>query len=64
MEHVFSTRPRVLAIIDPGNEASKRVVGRLGMHYEGRVTGAQLGHRRPDIVVDLFAASRDGAVYA
>ncbi|HEY2324877.1 MAG TPA: GNAT family N-acetyltransferase [Thermoanaerobaculia bacterium] len=64
MEHVLTTRPRVLAIIDPGNEASKRVVERLGMRYEGRVTGAQLGHRRPDIVVDLFAASRDGAVHA
>lgn len=64
MEHVFSTRPRVLAIIDPGNEASKRVVERLGMRYEGRVTGLQLGHRRPEIVVDLFAAERDGAVPA
>jgi ribosomal-protein-alanine N-acetyltransferase len=64
MEHVLSSRPRVLAIIDPENEASKRVVARLGMQYEGRVTGAQLGHRRPDIVVDLFAASRDGAIHA
>jgi ribosomal-protein-alanine N-acetyltransferase len=64
MEHVLSMRPRVLAIIDPENEASKRVVERLGMQYEGRVTGAQLGHRRPEIVVDLFAASRDGAVHA
>ncbi|HEX3110584.1 MAG TPA: GNAT family N-acetyltransferase [Thermoanaerobaculia bacterium] len=64
MEHVLSTRPRVVAIIDPANEASKRVTERLGMHYEGRVTGAQLGYRRPEIVVDLFAASRDGAVHA
>lgn len=64
MEHVLSTRPRVVAIIDPDNEASKRVVERLGMRYEGRVTGAQLGHRRPEIVVDLFAAGRDGAVPA
>jgi ribosomal-protein-alanine N-acetyltransferase len=57
MRHVLETlgRPRVVAIIDPGNEPSKRVVGRLGMHYESRVTGEQLGHRRPEIVVDLFA---------
>lgn len=64
MEYVLSMRPRVVAIIDPGNEPSKRVVKRLGMRYEGRVTGVQLGHRRPEIVVDLFAASRDGAVHA
>jgi RimJ/RimL family protein N-acetyltransferase len=48
-------RPRVVAIIDVGNEASKRVVARLGMQYEARYTGAQLGHRSPGIVVDLFA---------
>lgn len=64
MEHVLTMRPRVVAIIDPGNEPSKRVVERLGMEYEGRVTGAQLGHRRPDIVVDLYARHRNGAVYA
>jgi len=57
MRHVLDTlgRRRVVAIIDPGNEASKRVVARLGMHYEAQYTGAQLGHRRPEIVVDLFA---------
>jgi ribosomal-protein-alanine N-acetyltransferase len=61
MRHVLETlgRKRVVAIIDPGNEPSKRVVGRLGMHYEARYTGAQLGHRRPEIVVDLFARERD-----
>ena len=64
MEHVLSTRPRVVAIIDPANEPSKRVVERLGMKYEGRVTGAQLGYRKPEIVVDLFAKGRDGAVSA
>ena len=57
MRHVLETlgQKRVVAIIDPGNEPSKRVVGRLGMHYEARVTGAQLGHRKPEIVVDLFS---------
>ena len=64
MEHVLSMRPRVVAIIDPENEASKRVVGRLGMKLEGRVTGEQLGHRNPSIVVDLFSAARDGADHA
>jgi ribosomal-protein-alanine N-acetyltransferase len=57
MRHVLETlgHRRVVAIIDPDNEPSKRVVGRLGMHYESRVTGEQLGHRKPQIVVDLFA---------
>jgi RimJ/RimL family protein N-acetyltransferase len=64
MEHVLSMRPRVVAIIDPANEESKRVVGRLGMKLEGRVTGEQLGHRKPDIVVELFSATRDGADHA
>ena len=56
MRHVLETlaQPRVVAIIDPGNEPSKRVVGRLGMKLDGRFTGEQLGHRAPHIVVDLF----------
>lgn len=56
MAHVLGTlgRPRVVAIIDPGNEPSKRVASRLGMQYEARYTGAQLGYRKPEIVVDLF----------
>lgn len=55
--HVLETlgRSRVVAIIHPDNEPSKRVVGRLGFHYEAQVTGAQLGHRKPDILVDLYA---------
>jgi RimJ/RimL family protein N-acetyltransferase len=61
MEHVLRTlqRPRVLAIIDPENEPSKRVVARLDMRYDGRKTGAELGHRKPDIVVDVFVRARD-----
>jgi ribosomal-protein-alanine N-acetyltransferase len=57
MRHVLETlgHKRVVAIVDPDNEPSKRVVHRLGMHYEARVTGEQLGHRKPQIVVDLFA---------
>jgi RimJ/RimL family protein N-acetyltransferase/acyl dehydratase len=49
---------RVLAIIDPGNDASVRVAERLGMRYDRRVTGAELGHRKPEIVVDLFVRDR------
>jgi RimJ/RimL family protein N-acetyltransferase len=52
-------RPRVVAIIDPGNEPSKRVATRLGMSYEARYTGDQLGHRKPEIVVDLYQRRRD-----
>jgi RimJ/RimL family protein N-acetyltransferase len=63
MRHVLETlrRRRVVAIIDVGNEPSKRVVARLGMSYEGRFTGLQLGHRKPDIVVDVFAREADRA---
>jgi [ribosomal protein S5]-alanine N-acetyltransferase len=57
MRHVLETlaRPRVVAIIDPDNEPSKRVAARLGMKYEATYTGEQLGHRLPEIVVDLFS---------
>ena len=60
MRHVLETlsRPRVVAIIDPGNELSKRVAARLGMTYEATYTGAELGHRFPDMVVDLFTRER------
>lgn len=56
MHHVLETlkRPRVVAIIDAGNENSIRVATRLGMQYDRRYTGLELGHRRPEIVVDLF----------
>jgi [ribosomal protein S5]-alanine N-acetyltransferase len=60
MEHVFSVldKPRAVAIIDPGNDASVAVATRLGMKHEGRFTGAQLTHRLPDIIVDLFSRAR------
>ena len=63
MAHVLETlgRPRVVAIIDPGNEPSKRVASRLGMEYEARYTGAQLGYRKPEIVVDLFFRGAPGS---
>src|SRR5688500_18930194 len=60
MKHVLETlgRKRVVAIIDPPNEPSKRVAARLGMQYEATYTGEQLGHRKPEIVVDLFFKER------
>jgi RimJ/RimL family protein N-acetyltransferase len=63
MHHVLHTlqRPRVVAIIDPGNDASVRVARRLGMRYDGRYTGAQLTHRLKAILVDLFYRERDPA---
>ena len=56
MRHVLQTlaRPRVVAVIDPPNEPSKRVAARLGMEYEARYTGAAIGNRNPTMVVDLF----------
>ncbi|HSP32694.1 MAG TPA: GNAT family N-acetyltransferase [Thermoanaerobaculia bacterium] len=61
MQHVFDVvgKPRVVAIIDPGNDASVAVVKRLGMVYDRRYTGEELKHRMPDIVVDLFYRNRD-----
>lgn len=60
MRHVLETlgRPRVVAIIDPPNEPSKRVVARLGMHWVKRTNGVELGHRRPEIVVDYYERER------
>src|SRR3954469_7110917 len=60
MRYVLETlnRPRVVAIIDPANAPSKRVAARLGMTYEATYTGAELGHRFPEIVVDLFVRER------
>lgn len=60
MRHVLETlqRPRVVAIIAPENHPSKRVAERLGMTYDARYTGEQLGHRKPEIVVDLFYRTR------
>lgn len=60
MRHVLETlaRPRVVAIIDPDNAASKRVAARLGMEYDRRYSGRELGHRKPQIVMDLFFRNR------
>jgi RimJ/RimL family protein N-acetyltransferase/acyl dehydratase len=60
VRHIFETlgRSRVVAIIDPGNDASVRVATRAGLRYDRRTTGAELGHRKPEIVVDLYVRAR------
>lgn len=62
MAHVLEKlgRPRAVAIIDCGNEASKRVAVSLGMAYDRPYTGSELGHRMPEIVVELFYRQRSG----
>lgn len=59
-DHVLSIMrlPRVVAIVDPENYRSIRVAEKLGLRYEGRRTGAELGHRMPEIVVNLYAGYR------
>lgn len=61
VDHVLQTlgRARVVAIIHPGNAPSKRVAARLGMAFEATYSGAQLGHRDPSIVVDLYWRARE-----
>lgn len=60
MAHVLETlrRPRVVAIIDCGNQASKRVAVSLGMEYDRTYTGSELGHRMPEIVVERYFRQR------
>lgn len=63
MAHVLETlgRPRVVAIIDCGNEASKRVAVSLGMKYDRIYRGAELGHRLPEVVVERYFRDRPTA---
>lgn len=60
MRHVLDAlgRTRVIAIIDPGNISSVAVAARLGMRYDRRATGAELGHRKPEILVDVYVRER------
>ncbi|MDZ4701239.1 MAG: GNAT family N-acetyltransferase [Rhodothermales bacterium] len=52
----------VKAITLPGNLASRRVMEKLGMAYEGIATGKQLGHRLPDLEVVLYGIDRSDAL--
>ncbi|MEZ4703045.1 MAG: GNAT family N-acetyltransferase [Rhodothermales bacterium] len=62
VRYAFETldQPCVKAITLPGNQASRRVMEKLGMRYEGVVTGRQLGHRLPEIEVVLYGIERTG----
>ncbi len=50
--------PAVKAITLPGNLASRRVMEKVGMAYEGIVTGRQLGHRLPELEVVMYGVTR------
>lgn len=53
--------PRVVAIAHPENRASHRVMERLGLAFERRATGRELGLRVPDVELVLHAAERPRA---
>jgi len=50
--------PRVMAITDRDNRASRRVMEKIGMTFLRETTGADLGHRMPEIEVVLYAIER------
>jgi RimJ/RimL family protein N-acetyltransferase len=60
MDYAFDAldQTEVKAITLPGNLASLRVMEKLGMTYEGVVTGRQLGHRLPELEVVMYGATR------
>ena len=60
MAHVLETleQPRVVAIIDLGNQPSKRVAAALGMVLDRVYSGSELGHRLPEIVVERYYRDR------
>ena len=50
--------PRVAAIADPENDRSIAIMEKLGMRDGGIKTGAELGHRLPEIVVSYHVLER------
>lgn len=50
--------PRLCAIAHPDNAASIRVMEKIGLAFERRTTGHELGLRVPDVEVVLYAALR------
>ena len=61
LRHAFETLggPRVTAITQPDNRASRRVMEKIGMTFLRETTGAALGHRHPEIEVVLYAIERE-----
>lgn len=49
---------RIVAITHPENRASRAVMERLGMRFERRATGRELGLRVPEVDVVLYALER------
>ncbi|HJQ36117.1 MAG TPA: GNAT family N-acetyltransferase [Thermoanaerobaculia bacterium] len=60
LRYVLETleRPRAIAVINPDNAPSKKVAERIGMWYEGRFQGAEIGFRHPEVVLDVFVKDR------
>ncbi len=50
---------RVVAIAQPKNGASIRVMEHLGMRFERRASGDELGLRDPDVEVVFYSLERD-----
>ncbi len=53
--------PRLAAIAHPDNAASIRVMEKIGLTFERRATGHELGLRVPDVEVVLYAAANPSA---
>lgn len=60
LRHAFDVLggARVIAITDRDNLASRRVMEKIGMIFLRETTGAELGHRMPEIEVVLYAIER------
>lgn len=61
LRHAFEVvgGPRVMAITDHENRASRRVMEKIGMTYLRDTNGVELGHRMPEIEVVLYGIERD-----
>ncbi|MBU6421102.1 MAG: GNAT family N-acetyltransferase [Gammaproteobacteria bacterium] len=56
VEHAFNIMklPQVVAIVDPPNQASRRVAEKLGMTYQGVRNAHDLAERHPDMEVAFY----------
>lgn len=60
VDYAFHTMklPRIAAIAHPENERSIAIMDKLGMRDGGIKTGAELGHRMPELVVSYHVMER------
>ena len=56
--------PRVASIAMPANKASRRVMEKLGMTYQGERTGAELKLRNPRLVLAYYLLSREDYLHS